>query len=234
MNPFFELLRVKDWYKNVTVFIGIIFVVFLLNLKLTQSLIVDSLLIIFLSCLVSSVNYMLNALVDMKFDKKHPFKKFRPLPAKKIHPKTAFAVMSILLIVSLGFSYLYFGFYPTFFLILLVIAAIFYNVKPIRFKDIPYLDVISESVNNPIRFLIGWSVFTSIFPNILILIFVWVSACFLMTRKRLIELILFKEKAAIYRSVFKYYSTKSLRAVMSFYVFASVLILVIIIYNGIL
>ena len=30
-----------------------------------------------------------------------------------------------------------------------------YNVKPFRFKDIVYLDVIIESLNNPIRFL-GW------------------------------------------------------------------------------
>ena len=33
--------------------------------------------------------------------------------------------------------------------------GIIYNVKPIRSKDIVFIDVLSESVNNPLRFLLG-------------------------------------------------------------------------------
>ncbi len=46
---------------------------------------------------------------------------------------------------------------------MLFIACIFalqgvvYNVPPFRTKDRPYLDVISESINNPIRLTIGWA-----------------------------------------------------------------------------
>jgi len=43
-------------------------------------------------------------------------------------------------------------------LVLLLIMGVVYNVEPLRSKDKPYLDVISESVNNPIRFLVGWFV----------------------------------------------------------------------------
>src|SRR3546814_12282474 len=32
-----------------------------------------------------------------------------------------------------------------------------YNVPPLRTKDVPYLDVLSESVNNPLRLAIGWA-----------------------------------------------------------------------------
>ncbi len=34
--------------------------------------------------------------------------------------------------------------------------GVLYNVKPFRTKDIAYLDVLSESINNAIRLLLGW------------------------------------------------------------------------------
>ena len=40
-------------------------------------------------------------------------------------------------------------------LFLLVMGCV-YNIPPIRSKDLPYVDVLSESVNNPIRLLLGW------------------------------------------------------------------------------
>ena len=41
--------------------------------------------------------------------------------------------------------------------------GILYNVKPVRTKDIPVLDVLSESVNNAIRLLTGWFAVTGVF-----------------------------------------------------------------------
>ena len=35
----------------------------------------------------------------------------------------------------------------------LLLMGIAYNVPPLRTKDRPYLDVLSESVNNPLRLL---------------------------------------------------------------------------------
>ena len=32
-----------------------------------------------------------------------------------------------------------------------------YNIPPVRSKDLPYLDVLSEAVNNPLRMLAGWA-----------------------------------------------------------------------------
>lgn len=36
-----------------------------------------------------------------------------------------------------------------------------YNVRPLRTKDRVYLDVLSESLNNPIRLLMGWAMIDS-------------------------------------------------------------------------
>ena len=51
------------------------------------------------------------------------------------------------------------------------LQGIVYNVPPLRTKDKPYLDVISESVNNPIRLLIGWAMVdpTTLPPSSIIL-----------------------------------------------------------------
>ena len=42
----------------------------------------------------------------------------------------------------------------------LLFMGLIYNVPPIRSKERPYLDVLSESINNPIRLLLGWFVVT--------------------------------------------------------------------------
>jgi 4-hydroxybenzoate polyprenyltransferase len=229
MKIYFDFLRINEWYKNVTVLIGIVFAIFLLKISFNQISLINSLIVIFLSCLMSSANYALNAIVDRNLDKKHPTKKFRPLPSKKINLTDAFLIMISLLVSSLTISYLLFGINITFFLFLLFVAALFYNIKPIRLKDVPYVDVLSESINNPIRFLIGWFLFANAFPNVLILIIIWTSACFLMTRKRLNELAEFGEKINNYRGTFRYYSKKSLGIAMSFYMLVSLLLIVIII-----
>lgn len=231
MSVYFDFLRINEWYKNVTVIIGIVFAIFLLKLAFNQISLINSIIIILLSCFISSANYALNAITDMNLDKRHLTKKFRPLPSKKISLTTAFAIMIILITGSLSISYLLFGITTTFFLFLLFVAAVLYNVKPIRLKDVPYVDVLSESINNPIRFLIGWCVFVNTFPNIFILILIWSSACFLMTRKRLSELMEFREKMINYRNTFRYYSKKSLSIAMSIYMLISLALIGIIIYT---
>jgi hypothetical protein len=35
--------------------------------------------------------------------------------------------------------------------------GIIYNIKPLRSKDRPYVDVLTESVNSPLRLMIGWA-----------------------------------------------------------------------------
>jgi len=47
------------------------------------------------------------------------------------------------------------------------VMGIAYNVPPLRTKEWPYLDVLSESINNPIRLLLGWFALVSVrFPPV--------------------------------------------------------------------
>ena len=43
-----------------------------------------------------------------------------------------------------------------------------------RTKDIPYLDVLSESINIPIRLMLGWFMVTSVFlPPLILVLTYW-------------------------------------------------------------
>ena len=82
------------------------------------------------------------------------------------------------------------------------------------------MDVLSESVNNPIRFILGWLVFAPmIFPPISILVAYWMGGAFLMACKRYSEyrFINNPEQAGLYRKSFKTYSENSLLISIFFY-----------------
>src|SRR6202030_1327471 len=68
------------------------------------------------------------------------------------------------------------------------LQGLIYNVPPIRTKDKAYLDVVSESINNPLRLMIGWAMVdpTTLPPASVILTF-WAGGAFLMAAKRLSE-----------------------------------------------
>jgi 4-hydroxybenzoate polyprenyltransferase len=232
MNPYVELFRINHWHKNITVILGIVLAVFVLKVNFTSALLANSIIVTALAILISVANYMLNAITDMNSDKKHPTKKFRPLPSKKTKPTTAFILMIIFLIFGLTAAYSLFSTQTTVYLITLFVAALFYNIKPARLKDIPYVDVLSESINNPIRLLIGWSIVSSVFPGVFILFLIWFLACFMMTKKRMEELMEFKARAVRYRKVFKYYTKKTLNAAMAIYILLSLVLIVVILYTG--
>jgi 4-hydroxybenzoate polyprenyltransferase len=106
----------------------------------------------------------------------------------------------------------------------LLIMGFFYNVKPFRTKDIPFIDVLSESINNMLRLLMGWFIITDkTLPPSSVLIGYWMAGAFLMATKRFAEYRMIGDKnmAGLYRRSFKYYTEKSLLASALFYALIS-------------
>jgi 4-hydroxybenzoate polyprenyltransferase len=104
--------------------------------------------------------------------------------------------------------------------------GILYNVKPIRTKDIPYIDVLSESINNAIRLLIGWLVVEAdVLPPASIIFGYWMGGAFLMGIKRFAEFRMINDHqlAGRYRLSFKFYSERTLLVSSFFYAMLSVL-----------
>ncbi len=91
------LLRPKQWTKNLFLFAGLLF-----SLNLFQGDLICTALIGFISfCLLSSCVYIINDIIDIEEDRKHPQKKHRPLAAGKIGMGQALSLLIALLGVSL-------------------------------------------------------------------------------------------------------------------------------------
>src|SRR3954463_7227709 len=95
----------------------------------------------------------------------------------------------------------------------LLVMGVVYNVRPVRSKDLPYVDVLSESINNPIRLLLGWfAVTTAEFPPVSLLISYWMIGAFFMATKRFSEYRSLADPATAgaYRNSFRHYDEEKL------------------------
>jgi 4-hydroxybenzoate polyprenyltransferase len=175
------------------------------------------------TCLAASANYGINELIDSEFDKNHPVKKDRPLPSGKVSRKAILTISILLAVIAAAVSYFFLPIGAFFGILSLMVMGFFYNVRPFRTKELPYLDVISESINNPIRFIIGWYAIQMIFfPPISFIISFWAFGAFLMACKRLAEyrFIGDSERAAKYRKSFRHYNEERLTVSIIGYVSA--------------
>jgi hypothetical protein len=101
-----------------------------------------------------------------------------------------------------------------------IVMGIIYNVPPIRSKDLVFFDVLTESINNPIRLFLGWFVLipTKIPPMSLIIAY-WMLGAFFMAIKRLAEFRDFKDNqvASNYRKSFQFYTQENLLSSAIYY-----------------
>lgn len=224
---YMQVLRLDHWFKNVFTVIGAIACIVYLDTGVTSRAVGLIALGTFLSCLISSVNYAVNEFLDAAFDAAHPIKRHRPVPSGRVHVQAVFLLGGILLVAALATAVLVFNKAFVLALLLFLLFGLFYNVEPIRAKEVPFADVIVESVNNPLRLLIGWFSVTATgqFPPVSLVILFWAFGAFLMTAKRVAELRFLGARANEYRVTYHYYSEKSLVTAMFGYAAASVSLL---------
>ena len=117
-----KIIRPHQWVKNILVFIPM-----LMSHQLNFDNFILSMKAFVIFSLVASSIYVVNDIVDINSDKKHPYKKFRPLAAGLISHKQCKILVLILLFFSSPFlltTNKNFFFYNCF---------IFYNFKFIHF-----------------------------------------------------------------------------------------------------
>jgi 4-hydroxybenzoate polyprenyltransferase len=175
------------------------------------------------TCLIASANYTINEWLDATSDRHHPVKRHRPSAAGRISRRLAYLQWLVLAVVGLAVAATLSTHFLVFALGLLLMGLI-YNVPPVRTKDRPYLDVLSESINNPLRFLLGWSALAGdILPPSSVLFAYWMGGAYLMAIKRYAEyrFIDAPERAGLYRRSFRFYTEQSLLASAFFYALLS-------------
>jgi len=223
MKQTIKVLRLDHWPKNIFTLLGSVAAVEICSQGYGWSQIRLMGLGFLLSCLVSSVNYVMNEFLDAPRDAQHPKKKLRPIPSGMVNPHYLLFSASWFLVIAVSTAAWLHNWPVSLGLMVLFGSGILYNVKPARFKDIPVLDVIVESLNNPIRLTIGWFATLSPvgFPSLLLLFLFWVYGAFLMSAKRLAELRFLGQKASSYRVTYNHYTTRSLLMLTSLYGAAS-------------
>lgn len=233
ISTYIKVFRIDHWIKNIFTLIGSFGAIFISDAGHSWTLYLDIVLAFLLSCFVSSVNYVINEILDASHDALHPLKKHRPIPAGQITLHKLVISAVLLLVITFGVSFVIFDMPFNISLLALLIAGLFYNVRPVRAKDIPFVDVVSESINNPIRLFIGWhAVGASLFPPISVIVFFWVLGAFLMTAKRIAELkLLNKHNGSLYRPTFKYYTMKNLTTASVIYAVVSLIAYIYIAHN---
>lgn len=225
--PYASIARPDHWFKNVFMLAGVMLAAFYAPEQLEGFRFGLLAIAVIATCLVASSNYVINEVLDAPTDLEHPVKRNRPIPAGRVKLPIAYLEWALLAVAGAALGYLV----NIPFLAMLValwVMGLLYNVPPVRLKDWPYLDVLSESVNNPLRLLLGWFVVTpNILPPVSLLVSYWMVGAFFMASKRFAEYRMIDDPhvAGQYRKSFRFYTADRLLVSMCFYAVASALML---------
>ena len=220
-----EIARPDYWFKNVFVLPGIIIALGTVTGVDGRQLAIRILAGLAATCLIASSNYTLNEVLDAPFDLHHPEKRHRAVPSGRVRPGAAYVQWLLLFAAGMALALTVSGSF-TLSLLALWIMAVLYNMPPIRTKDQPHVDVLTEAINNPLRMLAGWFIVTSttIAPASLLLSY-WMIGCYFMALKRYAELAGMKDRvvAGAYRRSFAYYTPDRLIVAIMFYAASAML-----------
>lgn len=220
-----QIARIDHWFKNVFVLPGIVAAIGIDPGHVAPHLwwrIGIGLLSI---CLVASSNYVINEVLDAPYDRVHPTKCRRPVPSGQVCIPLAYVEWLALMVAGMALAFRISIPFAVSAGALWVMGCV-YNIRPVRTKDLPYVDVLSEAVNNPLRMLAGWFIpaVHSIAPASLLLSY-WMVGCYFMAMKRYAEYrdIANPDRAAAYRKSFAYYTQERLLVSVMFYGSAAML-----------
>ncbi|OGK38789.1 hypothetical protein A3F03_03120 [Candidatus Roizmanbacteria bacterium RIFCSPHIGHO2_12_FULL_41_11] len=177
---YIRVLRVNQWLKNLIIFSAILFSGQLFNINLF----VKSFWAFLIFCLLSSTSYVLNDIIDYRFDQKHPVKKNRPIASGLISIPEATFVVFILSMTSLILA-LFFSL-PFFLLaFLFILLHFFYSLY---LKRHPVVDIFAISFSFMLRTFAG-EVATGFHIPIWLLLTIFFVSLFMATVKRHAELV---------------------------------------------
>tara|TARA_B100000886_G_C20424296_1_gene493128 strand:+ start:374 stop:1294 length:921 start_codon:yes stop_codon:yes gene_type:complete len=188
--------RPNQWTKNLIIFSAPLFA-----FKYSSEIWIPSIYATFSFCLISSAIYLINDVLDIETDKKHPVKCNRPIASGKVNIKTAIfasfilGCLSILISIriNLGLSFLIF------------LYAFIQFIYCIKLKKKPLLDIFCISSGFLIRSLAGL-VSSDLKLSPWFILSIGLLALFLAVEKRKAELMIIESRSIVTREVLKFYS----------------------------
>ncbi|MDY7078558.1 MAG: decaprenyl-phosphate phosphoribosyltransferase [Chloroflexota bacterium] len=97
-----KTMRPKQWVKNIFIFAALTFDVKLFDLHYLAQTVAGFALL----CLISGTVYIINDLVDVEKDRRHPKKRHRPLASGQLGPSTAVVAAIVIPLVALPLGFL--------------------------------------------------------------------------------------------------------------------------------
>ncbi len=177
--------------------------------------------------LITCSNYVLNELLDAPIDRLHPVKRNRAAALGLVVPWMGYAQWLAMMAAGVGIGLLVSPLFAFTAMVLWVMGCV-YNMPPVRTRDIAFLDVLTKSLNNPLRMLLGWYAVTSVLlPPVSLLLCCWMISCYFVALQRFSELseIRSGRVTSASRSSSRNYTPESLLASALFYASAAMLCL---------
>lgn len=203
---YLQLLRPRDWAKNLFLFIPIFFSGGLFNWGIYPKLFLG---FVSFCCIASSI-YIVNDYRDIEDDKKHPTKSKRPLAAGTVS-KTAAIAICILLIAG-GFAIGYF--IKEKFLFVLSIYFFINLAYSFGLKNIPILDIIILAIGFVLR-IKGGAVIAHVGVSEWLNIMIFLLALFMAIGKRRDDVLLKLSSGTDMRKSIKGYNLELLNVILS-------------------
>ena len=201
LSNILDLIRIKDWLKNIILFFPLIFSGQLLFIKNHLNIFI----IFFIFCLSASIIYIINDILDFESDRLHPIKKkSKPIASERISLNLAKKILfciSIILIILLFFNREIF---------LHVLAYMVINlIYNFYLKKIAVVDIISLGFGYVVRLDAGSHAIEVVSSNILI-VTIFSLALYVLSIKRLKEF----QFNSSGRSSLKFYSKNLLHTII--------------------
>jgi len=197
MRAILATLRPQQWVKNFVLFAGLIFSQNLGRLDL----VLETLAGFALFCLLSSSAYILNDIVDVESDRKHPLKSARPIAKGEIKISTAVFLFIILAVISLGLS----AWLSPLFALTALIYFILNLLYSLYLKHVVIIDVMCIALGFVIRAVAG-AVLIGVEISAWLVVCTTLLALFLSFGKRRHELLLLETQATDHRKILSEYS----------------------------
>ncbi len=202
-----KTMRPKQWTKNVFVWAALVFDVKLFHVQPF----LRTLLTFVLFCLISSVVYIINDLVDVEKDRMHPDKRNRPLASGALNARLAagaalfiiIATLPVALWIDSGLTLILYGY------LFLMIAYSFW------LKHIVIVDVLTIAAGFVLRVAVGVAVINAERFSPWIYFCMVLLALFLALGKRRQEIVLMDANSSNTRSILAQYNLRFIDEMLS-------------------
>jgi 4-hydroxybenzoate polyprenyltransferase len=199
-------MRPRQWFKNVFLFVGLVFSQNLFQIALFIKVCGGFLIF----CLAASSIYVFNDIHDRETDRRHPEKYRRPLAQGSLLVSEAYMVSMVLAATALILAFMM----DRTFLVILLAYFVLNLAYSLKIKQVVILDIMFIASGFVLRILAGTTL-AGVNPSDWLVICTITLSLFLGFSKRRNELVLMGENAGTQRKVLKEYSIHFLDQMIS-------------------